>query len=62
MYFMEKFLSTGEVAKRLNKSREMIYKYIKQGKLKPDACSGNEILFREQTVLDFENNAKAKKA
>lgn len=53
------YYSTGETAKKLNKSSEMIRQYIKQGKLKPDAYSGKEALFKEETIIDFQHRNKA---
>jgi Helix-turn-helix domain len=62
MHLMEKFLSTGEVARILNKSKEMVHKYIKQKKLIPDAITGiNNYLFRELTVLEFQSKQKDNK-
>jgi DNA-binding transcriptional MerR regulator len=55
---MLKLYCSGEVAKRLNKSKEMIHKYIKQGKLVPFAfCSnGKQPLFDEKELLRFEQH------
>lgn len=58
---MENFLSIGDVAKRLNRSTEMIRKYVRQGKLVPDALVGQNRLFKETTILEFENKQKVKK-
>lgn len=55
---MENLLSTGQVAKILNKSVEMVRNYIKQGKLIPDSKTGNKSLFKKETIRQFQKENK----
>jgi excisionase family DNA binding protein len=47
---MGEFLTTQDVARRLNKSRETILYYERVGKLKPTRTAGGMRLFRRDEV------------
>lgn len=54
---MDKLYTTGDLAKRFDRSREMIHRYVKTGKLKPSLVTTNNVLlFNESSITDFEIN------
>ena len=53
---MIKLYTTGEIAKKINKSKEMVHVYIRQGKLLPYAscADGRQFLFEEKEIIRFQ--------
>lgn len=51
---MPKYFSTGELARRLGKSRETINHWIKTGRLKPSLVIQNRSFFTEEEILEIE--------
>jgi len=51
---MLKLYTTGELAKRWNKSRDTINYYLKVGKIKASTIVGGRSFFTEDDVLQFE--------
>ena len=57
---MEKYISTGELARRLSVCRETINNWIKIGRIKPSLVIQKRNFFTEQNVVEIENNYASK--
>ena len=52
---MEKYITTGELARRLGKCRETVNYRIKTGKLKPSLFIQGRAFFIEEEIVKFES-------